>query len=41
MDRPSVPYEDIVDICWVWESHNEAAVRRHDGSDRDSPRGRR
>ena len=29
---------DIVDSCRVWESHNEAAVRCQDGSDRSSPR---
>ena len=29
---------DIVDSCRVWESHNEATVRRQDGSDRNSPR---
>ena len=29
---------DIVDSCRVWESHNEAAVRRNGGSDRNSPR---
>ena len=27
-----------MDSCRVWESHNEAAVRQHDGSDRNSPR---
>ena len=34
---PNTPMQKIVDSCRVWESHNEAAVRRHDGSDRDSP----
>ena len=35
---PDTPMRDIVDSCRVWESHNEAAVRRPDGSDRNSPR---
>ena len=35
---PDTPMWNIVDSCHVWESHNEAAVRRHDGSDRNSPR---
>ena len=30
--------QKIVDSCCVWESHNEAGVRRHDGSGRNSPR---
>ena len=34
---PDTPMRDIVDSCRVWESHNEAAVRRQDGSDRKSP----
>ena len=34
---PNTPMQKIVDSCRVWESHNEAAVRRHDGSARDSP----
>ena len=35
---PDTPMRDIVDSCGIWESHNEAAVRRNGGSDRDSPR---
>ena len=35
---PDTPMRDIVDSCRVWESHNEAAVYRHDDSDRNSPR---
>ena len=34
---PDTPMRDIVDSCRVWESHNEAAVRRNGGSDRNSP----
>ena len=34
---PDTPMRDIVDSCHVWESHNEAAVRRNGGSDRNSP----
>ena len=29
---------DIVGSCRVWESHNEAAIGRNGGSDRNSPR---
>ena len=35
---PDTPMRHILDSCRVRESHNEAAVRRHDGSDRNSPR---
>ena len=35
---PDTPMRDIVDSCRVWESHNEAAVRHQDGSDRNSSR---
>ena len=35
---PNTPMQNIVDSCRVWESHNEAGVRRHDGSGRNSPR---
>ena len=35
---PNTPMQTIVDSCHVWESHNEAGVRRHDGSGRNSPR---
>ena len=35
---PNTPMQNFVDSCRVWESHNEAAVRHHDGSDRNSPR---
>ena len=35
---PNTPMQNNVDSYQVWESHNEAAVRRHDDSDRDSPR---
>ena len=35
---PDTPMRDIVDSCRVWESHNEAAIGRNDGSDRNSPR---
>ena len=35
---PKTPMQNIVDSCRVWESHNEAGVRRHDGSGRNSPR---
>ena len=34
---PNTPMQKIVDSCRVWESHNEAGVRRHDGSGRNSP----
>ena len=34
---PDTPMRDIVDSCRVWKSYNEAAVRRQDGSDRNSP----
>ena len=34
---PDTPMRNILDSCRVWESHNVAAVRRHDGSDRNSP----
>ena len=34
---PDTPMRDIVDSCRVWESHDEAAVCRQDGSDRNSP----
>ena len=30
--------QNIVDSCHVWESHNEAGVRRHDDSGQNSPR---
>ena len=33
---PNTPMQKIVDSCRVWESHNEAGVRRHDGSGRNS-----
>ena len=29
---PNTSMQNIVDSCRVWESHNEAGVRRHDGS---------
>ena len=32
--RPNMQMQNIVDSCRVWENHNEAGVRRHDGSDR-------
>ena len=35
---PDTPMRGIVDSCRVWESHNEAAVCRNGGSDRNSPR---
>ena len=35
---PNTPMQNIVDRCRVWESHNEAAVRCHEGSGRNSPR---
>ena len=35
---PNTPMQNIVDSCHVWESHNEAGVRCHDGSGRSSPR---
>ena len=35
---PDTPMRNIVDSCRVWESHNEAAVRRHDDSDRNYTR---
>ena len=35
---PNTPMQNTVDSCRVWESHNEAGVRRHDGSGRNSPR---
>ena len=34
---PNTPMQNIVDSCRVWESHNKAGVRRHDGSGRNSP----
>ena len=34
---PNTPMQNIVDSCRVWESHNEAGARRHDGSGRNSP----
>ena len=36
--EPNTPMQNIVDSCRVWESNNEAGVRRHDGSGRNSPR---
>ena len=36
---PNTPMQNIVDSYRVWESHNEAGVRRHDGSGRNSPAG--
>ena len=35
---PNTPMQNIVDSCRVWESHNEAGARRHDGSGRNPPR---
>ena len=35
---PNTPMQNIVESCRVWESHNEAGVRCHDGSGRNSPR---
>ena len=32
---PNTLMQNIVDSCQVWESHNEAGVRRHDGSGRN------
>ena len=34
---PITLMQTIVESCRVWESHNEAGVRRHDGSGRNSP----
>ena len=35
---PNTLMQNIVDSCRVWESYNEAGVRRHDGSGRNYPR---
>ena len=35
---PDTPMQNIVDRCRMWESHNDASVRRNGGSDLHSPR---